>query len=84
MSSFQIQDYIFSKTATIIVLWLEYTFFKTTGRVNVQFRVEATGEVLGTEFVDIPEEVWMLWTDDDQVILDYVCQKLNITIIKPE
>jgi hypothetical protein len=75
--SFQIQDYNFVKIATQLTLWLEYRPFATTGTVYVQFQ-SSTGEVLGTEQVFIPEDVYANWTDSDQVLVDYVFAQLGI------
>ena len=78
--SFPIQDYAFTKTADQILMWLEYRPYSSTGIVYVQFSVEATGEVLGTNSVNIPEDVYSTWTDSDEVLVKYVTSELGITL----
>ena len=79
MSSFNIQSYTFQKVATRAIMWIEYKFFQTTGRVVVQFLSEA-GEILDVQYVDIPADVYAAWTDTDQYMVDYVCKELRIIL----
>jgi hypothetical protein len=78
MSNFPISTYPFTQDATSVVIWMQYSFNATVGRVNVQF-LALDGTVLGQEYVDLPQDVYESWTTSDQVILDYVAAQLGIT-----
>jgi hypothetical protein len=80
MSSFPISTFPFTQDAASVVIWMQYAFNTTVGRVNAQF-LDASGSVLGIQYVDLPEDVYASWTTSDDVILDYVATELGITFV---
>jgi len=80
MSLLDIQDYTFSRISNQVTLWLEYKPYQTVGIVYVQFKAKDTGEILGTQSVNIPEDVYSSWTTSDDTLVYYVLNELGITL----
>lgn len=75
-----IEPITFSETSDHIQITLDdFQLNATTGKCRVYFYDINTSRVLKVEHVTIPESVYANWGTDDQFIVDYVVQALNVT-----
>lgn len=58
----------------------DFTLNATTGMCRVYF-YNTAGVVVKVERIQIPEEVYVNWGVDDQFIVDYVLETLNLTVV---
>lgn len=73
-----IEPVTFSETSSTVQITLEdFELNATTGKCRVYFY--NNNRVIKVEYVTIPEGVYANWGTDDQFIIDYVVQTLNIT-----
>jgi hypothetical protein len=80
MSTYEIdiQPSSVSKTAVKVSLFLQYVFKATDAKVFC-YVYDVDGHQLDVQTVYVPPEVYSTWTDDDNVIIDYVMRELNFT-----
>lgn len=75
----------FSYTCNRVQITIDdFQLLATSATCRVYFYNGDTGSVIKVQSVTIPEDIYAEWGTDDQFIIDYVLQTLNLTPSAPE
>jgi hypothetical protein len=79
-SSFTINPKDIQMSSTRITIDMNYVFNATSAIIVVNF-FDSSNKYIRSQQVDIPEEIYMAWSEDDNFLLDYIALQVGFTII---